>query len=482
MPTLLHLSDLHRSQADPLDNDTLLAALLSDIDRFALNYERPSALIVSGDLVQGVRLGEPNFSHEMRSQYAVAFDLIGRLCDELLESDRSRVVVVPGNHDICWNTSTTSVELVAPERYPKPLRQALTNRDGQLRWSWEEQRLYRISDQDAYERRLEAYWDAFERFYAGVILPLQVDRHRGFHLFQLFDKAMVVAAFESTHRNDHLRFEAELATGVVSRCSLELRKLALNPSLLAAVWHHSIHGPPSKDDYLNIETVTEMAALGFQMGFHGHQHLAESTDLSVSIGGGSTMCVVSAGSLFAGWNDLPRGTNRQYNIVRFDTGLASATLHIREMAEGNQFSEMKRGRFLEGKVPLSWSRQLNAVGQPAKLDQRRLSELTEAVEEATRRRVASPAIGDLLARKPAPATYPRKVLLSGLQVAGDWKAIQSYFWPASNPDEALAVAEAAYQLKDLAGLDAVLESGQLRDEYIDTFKVRREMLLIKGDR
>ncbi|RUX97536.1 MULTISPECIES: metallophosphoesterase [unclassified Mesorhizobium] len=478
MPTLLHLSDLHRSKADPLDNDTLLASLLNDIDRFALNHERPQALIVSGDLIQGVRLGEANFDHEMRQQYADAFDLIGRLCDALLNGDRSVVVIVPGNHDICWNTSVSSVEPVTNDRYPKPLKPALIARDGQLRWSWEEQRLYRVSDQEAYKRRLGAYWDALEKFYSGVDLPAPIDRTRGFHLFRLFNNAMVVAAFESTHRNDHLRFEAELATGVVSRCSLELRKLGLNASLLAAVWHHSIHGPPSRDDYLNIETITEMAGLGFQIGFHGHQHLAESTDLSVSIGGGSTMCVVSAGSLCAGWTDLPRGTNRQYNMVRFDADLTSATLHIREMAEGNQFSAMKRGRFVDGEVPLTWSPNLNGAGQPAKPDQRRLNHLTIAVEESVRRRLATPATTELLALKPSPGTYPRRVLLSALQAAGDWQAIRANFWPTNYSDEALAAAEAAYQLKDLECLDAVIASGQLREEHKDTFKVRREMLLM----
>jgi Calcineurin-like phosphoesterase len=402
MPTLLHLSDLHRSKADPLDNDTLLASVLNDIDRYALIHERPQALIVSGDLVQGVRLGEQSFDHQMRQQYADAFDLIGRLCDTLLNGDRSVVVIVPGNHDICWNTSASSVEPVTSDRYPTQLKSALIARDGQLRWSWDEQRLYRVSDEEVYKRRLGAYWDAAEKFYSGVNLPLPIDRTRGFHLFRLFNNTMVVAAFESTHRNDHLRFEAELATGVVSRCNLELRRLELNASLLAAVWHHSIHGPPSRDDYLNIETITEMAGLGFQLGFHGHQHLAESTDLSVSIGGGSTMCVVSAGSLCAGWTDLPRGTNRQYNIVRFDADLTSATLHIREMAEGNQFSAMKRGRFIDGEVPLKWSQKLNSAGQPEKPDQRRLTELTITVEEAVRRKLATPSTTELLSPRQEP--------------------------------------------------------------------------------
>ena len=27
------------------------------------------------------------------------------MCDRFLDGDRSRMVLVPGNHDICWNTS-----------------------------------------------------------------------------------------------------------------------------------------------------------------------------------------------------------------------------------------------------------------------------------------------------------------------------------------------------------------------------------------
>jgi hypothetical protein len=479
MPTLIHLSDLHRSKADPLDNDTLLASLLNDIDRVALNHDQPEALLVSGDLIQGVRLGEKDFDHEMRKQYADAFDLIGRLCDSLLGGDRSLVVIVPGNHDICWNTSVLSVEPVHADKYPKGLKAALAARDGQLRWSWDEQRLYRIVDEKAYQRRLAAYWDALEKFYQGVDLPLPIDRERGFHLFQLFNKNMIVAAFESTHRNDHLRFEAEFATGVVSRCSLELRRLKLTAPLLAAVWHHSIHGPPNKDDYLNVETITEMAGLGFQVGFHGHQHLAENTDLSVSIGGGSTMCVISGGSLCAGWNELPRGTNRQYNIVRFVPELTSATLHIREMVEGNQFSAMKRGRFVEGEVPLAWSTKLNSAGKPANVDRIRLNELTTTVEEAVRKRTSTPATLELLALRPLPGTYPRRVLLSALQGSSEWEAIQTNFWPTERSDEALAVAEAAYQLGDLDVLEAVIASGVLLEAHKDDVQVRREMLLMR---
>jgi len=388
------------------------------------------------------------------------------------------VVIVPGNHDVCWSTSREALEPVAPNGFPKDLRRSLAERDGRFRWSWDEQRLYRVTDEAAYRRRLGSYWDAVESFYRDVDLPLPIDRERGFHLYRIFDDRMLVAGFESTHRNDHLRYEAELSTGVVSRCAMHLRKLGGKPPLLAAVWHHSVHGPPNKEDYLNIEGIREMAGLGFQIGFHGHQHLAESTDLSVSIGGGATMCVVSAGSLCASWRDLPRGTDRQYNIVRFDPSLASGTLHIREMAEGNQFTGRTRGRFIDGSVPLAWSSRTSAAGKSVQPDEKRLRELTIEVEEASRRSRTTTATKELLGLRPAPGTYPRAVLLRALQVSQAWPEILETFWPPSGAEEAVATAEAAFRSGDLERMEAVLARDELPLTFREDFEARRDLLKI----
>lgn len=441
--------------------------------------ERPEALIVSGDLIQGVKQGTADFAKAMRDQYAVAFDLITRLCDEFLGEDRSKVVLVPGNHDVCWNSSKLAMETISADKYPSNLRQALAERDGKFRWSWDELALYHVPNAAIYEQRLAGYWDAVEEFYRDVKLPLQLDRQRGFNLFELFDGRMLVAGFESTHRNDHLRYEAELATGVVSRCAMAIRKAGLQPSLLAAVWHHSVQGAPNKEDYLNIEVIRQMAGLGFQLGFHGHQHLAESTDLSVSIGGGSTMCLVSAGSLCAGWNDLPRGTDRQYNIVRIAPGFEEGTLHVREMAEGSQFVPRTRGRFLEGMVPLNWSPRVNVVGQSVAFNESKLRELATNADEMNRRGKTFSEIDSLLALRPEPKTFPRKALLQALRIAERWSALWNYFWPSDDIDEVLMCAEAAYQMSDIAKLDAVLISGKLPSAYREDFETRRNLLKLR---
>src|SRR5947209_6581811 len=55
---VLQLSDLHRSAVDPVGNAELVAALESDRARWPPEVAHgPDAIVISGDLVQGVRLG-----------------------------------------------------------------------------------------------------------------------------------------------------------------------------------------------------------------------------------------------------------------------------------------------------------------------------------------------------------------------------------------------------------------------------------------
>ena len=56
MPTLLHISDLHRTSGPRLKNDELLMAITND----AMRWEQegipcPDLIVVSGDLIQGTK-------------------------------------------------------------------------------------------------------------------------------------------------------------------------------------------------------------------------------------------------------------------------------------------------------------------------------------------------------------------------------------------------------------------------------------------
>ena len=57
----------------------------------------------------------------MKDQYAVANSFLTALCDRFLDGDRSRMVLIPGNHDICWNTSRLAMEQVPDAECPSNL-------------------------------------------------------------------------------------------------------------------------------------------------------------------------------------------------------------------------------------------------------------------------------------------------------------------------------------------------------------------------
>ena len=70
MPTVLHISDLHRTVGPHLSNDELLPALVSDAKRWdAERIPRPELIVVSGDLVQGAALNACDPDAEVDAQY-----------------------------------------------------------------------------------------------------------------------------------------------------------------------------------------------------------------------------------------------------------------------------------------------------------------------------------------------------------------------------------------------------------------------------
>jgi hypothetical protein len=268
MFSILHISDLHRSRDEPVDNDSLVAALLADCDRYVGETPRvplPDAIVVSGDLIQGARIGATNWQQSMKDQYEVASGFLTTLCNRFLDGDKSRMVLVPGNHDVCWNTSLSAMERVSAADYPKDVYSALVVPDSPFRWSWPEQALYRIGNPTAYAQRMSFYWDFAEDFYKDVKLPVPINRSRGFQLFELCDQRIIVAAFDSIVGNDCFGYSGAIPRGAVGQCAMALRDAGRSYDLRMAVWHHSIQGPPIRADYMDASQVQEMIGHGFQL-------------------------------------------------------------------------------------------------------------------------------------------------------------------------------------------------------------------------
>lgn len=386
MFTLLHISDLHRSTKDPIENETLLEALLADRDRYFVEtpiVPTPDAAIVSGDIIQGVTLDAPNFAAELSRQYEVAHEFLARLADRFFDGDRRRVVLVPGNHDVCWNTALASMKSLVPEEPRVKAYSGLFRASSNMRWDWKSRTIFKIEDAAVYRGRLDAYWDFVERFYSGAGLEHPIDRSRGFNLFELDGGRIVVAALESIHGNDCFCRHGAIEPSVLAKCALTIRDLKQQPILRIATWHHSFQGPPHGDDYMDIASVHEMVGNGFRLGFHGHQHQAEAGAQAIHLPQKLSMGISSAGSLCAGQEELPRGVNREYNVVVVNDGYTSARVHVREMTQGNHFGRCGRGPFrVDGFVDLSWELPVSAVGGAPVSRKRFAAEIVLNAEEA----------------------------------------------------------------------------------------------------
>lgn len=311
MLSVLQISDLHRSPSDPVTNAQLIATVLHEHDQAIRAGMAPvRAIVVCGDVIQGCKLGTLDFEHELTAQYKVAKDLLSQLARELLGGDMSRLIVVPGNHDVCWNTARIAMEEASPAEHEDAYN--LLQRPGtHFRWDWKDRRLYKIFDKARYVARLDAYRTFFTELY-GDALPQTVNGEAW--LYPVDD--IIFVGFESCSGTDCFNHSAAINPDTIAHVATSLR--ANRARLRVAVWHHNIEGPPTTSDYLDSSSIRRLIYYGFRLGLHGHQHYAATAPLYIHTDRDQVMAVISAGSLCAGRRELPPGRSRGFNFLVID--------------------------------------------------------------------------------------------------------------------------------------------------------------------
>lgn len=423
MFSILHITDLHRSMTDPISNSELLSALISDRDRYVReepSIRAPDAIVVSGDLIQGVLLGAADHEVQLAAQYEIAYQFIADLTDRFLGGDRSRVVIVPGNHDIDWNAAFAAMEEVDAGPAAPDLPSALYEPGSRYRWDWKGRRLYRIKDDEAYKRRLATFWSFFERFYFGVDGMLRVASCSDANLYSLDAGRIGVAAFNSCVGNDCFAVHGEIPREAVAQAHMDLKDEG--PwRLRVAVWHHDIEGPPNRVDYMDADIVRGMIGRGFRLGLYGHQHRLQITPQHARLLDDETMAIASAGSLCAGRWELPTGALRGYSIVEISDDYASARVHVREMGFANLFSRAVLRDFAgRSYVDLTWTTPLDAGGRPENfLAQERVRALQEAEEALQARGSPQEALALLAKVDLHDDPFGRRLLVEAARATGD---------------------------------------------------------------
>ena len=342
MPTLLHISDLHRTSGPRLGNDELLAAIASDARRWSgEGIPNPDIVVVSGDLVQGASLDSPDPDSEIVSQYSEAHDFLRRLAAEFVDSDCSRVVIIPGNHDVHRNRARDAMTPLAacPHGIGSKAFQASSN----VRWDWREQKAYEISDRHLYESRFNHFRQFQADFYGGLTpSPLSHADHDLLFL-EYPSLGLVLVGFASLHGNDCFCHVGDINSASLAK-SREL-VAGSNAQVAVAVWHHSVVGGPRTNDYIDQRVIHKLVDFGFSIGLHGHQHFPGAAPFELRLPNLTSMAIVGAGSIAVGDSELPTGERRQFNIVVIDTNSNSLTVHVRAMSSGGVFTGSHRDDF-----------------------------------------------------------------------------------------------------------------------------------------
>ena len=342
MLALLHISDLHRTAGPRVRNDELLAAMSSDAERWRLEgIPRPDLIIVSGDLIQGVPADAQGSDDEIEAQYAEAADFLVRLATEFVDSDRSRVVIVPGNHDVDLSRARGAMNPL-PDCPTGIAGDALRANSG-IRWNWLDQRAYEITDSALYESRYDHFLKFRADFYEGVN-PNPLGRGGGDLVFAEYPSlGLVVVGFASWYGNDCFCHIGDIDPAALASS----QKLLAGSSapVAVAVWHHSLLDGPRAQDYMDQRVTHKLIDFGFTVGLHGHQHYPDAAPYELRLPHLTSMVVASAGSLAVGDDQLPAGERRQFNVIAIDPDDASLTVHVRAMSPGGVFSGMPRADF-----------------------------------------------------------------------------------------------------------------------------------------
>lgn len=270
----------------------------------------------------------------MERQYAQAEEFLVGLADRFFDGDRERVVILPGNHDVCLNdvmSSVQKIDIPAETEKKSKLVGELFAPKSALRWSWRELCFYRITDSDKYRDRFRYFATMYNKFYQGKrIYSLKPEQQ--FDVFDFANLGFCVIALNSCFNNDPLHRAGSFHPNTLTEACRTLSQSKRSGWLAAVAWHHNLDGGPAQDDYLDAGFLQLLIDAGASLAFHGHQHLPECFDERYRLGNKPRkITIVSASTLCAEPDSLRPGIPRSYNVVELDMLRGAGRVHQRQM-------------------------------------------------------------------------------------------------------------------------------------------------------
>lgn len=460
--SILHISDLHRDSKNPIRNDVLLDSLANDCRHFSAEEDprvrAPDLIVVSGDIIEGIKSDVSQPEECLREQYDQALDFLSCLAESIVGGDRTRVVIVPGNHDVSshhLNQSLESVDIL-PDRKMGLVKELFTP-ESALRWSWRDLQLKRIVDPRMYEERMAAFAQFYSDFYEGQRL-YDLDPAKQVDIFDYPEFDLTIVGFSSCYNNDLYNKQGAIHSACIAEAGSRLRNPLFSNRLRVAVWHHNTEGTPFRSDYMDPDIIQNLIDRGFSLGLHGHQHRPQYLDTRFRHGIERKITVISAGTLCGG-PDFRHG--RSYNIIELGVSGRTGRLHVREMQNGNLKLPIWGRRALPPNTQSHYDFQYDSPPPPSSTLSESMAVLIEAQDLHLKGEYekAVDHLNAILDKE----ELARPLLLECLIQIRDTESILGIFDPPSNEAEAIHLMDALWNNGKRQRLGQVLDSPLIAD-------------------
>ncbi len=314
---ILHLSDLH------LENEAQAgvyrAQLETDLIR-ELDIKRLEYLVISGDVA----------NRSTEAEYRAAFGLVDGLVKRF-GLDASRVVIVPGNHDLNWDDSENAYPFFPKRKLPSPLPEGAYIPAGEAGAL--------LRDEELYQNRFTRFSEHFyKKVYTGQEYPLPYADQVLF--IERPEDRILFLGLNSCWQLDHyFRDRAGIHMPALAQALDRLQVDKYNGWLKVAVWHHPIAGK----EMMNDEFVQLLVVQDFQACLHGHIH--EAIEGFHKYDERRGLRIIGAGTFGAPAKEQVTGIPLQYNLLTFDpqTGEMIVQTRKKEKPDGAWSADARWG-------------------------------------------------------------------------------------------------------------------------------------------
>lgn len=321
------------------DSDSNYNQLIDSLKSDKAKYENLGIypvryIVVCGDLIQGTRNTDiAKGDQDIQKQYEEVSVFLHNLVDVFLNGDISRLIIVPGNHDVNRAVSSNSMKRIDASEQDMVLK-SYWERYGKkqiYRFDWKSLSFMQIFDEKLYASRFDSFVSFFNKFYSSIGRTFPLNPEEGASLIAFPDDKIAFACFNSSCQLDHLNAMGTINENALHSIYGGLSGCYSNGYLILGVWHHHIYGVPHRCDFMDMNITKSMACNHILVGLFGHQHksevVEELNDLAEDIER-DKMHLISSGTLFGSRKEMLPGIKRQYNLVNVDIENGSANLEV----------------------------------------------------------------------------------------------------------------------------------------------------------